>query len=110
MRNGLGAAVAALLLIGGVAAAQAPFAVDFDWAGTGRCFDPQSPVFSLSSERQFSSPLMIFVRASFTHSGHRESVWRGHPNWGLVFCHDFKSGLSDHLGVKVGLGRYLLKN
>src|SRR5208283_4477068 len=69
-----------------------------------------SPVFSVSNDCQFSSPFIILTRASFTHSGQRESVWRGHPNWGLVFCQDFKSGLSDHLGMKVGPGRYLLQN
>ena len=28
----------------------------------------------------------------------------------MVFCQDFRSGLSDHFGVNGGLGRYLLKN
>src|SRR5438309_1502235 len=57
-----------------------------------------------------SSPLRIFSRASLTHPGHSESVSRGHPSGGLVFCQDFRSGLSDHLGVKGGLAPYLLKN
>src|SRR5438046_10751109 len=69
-----------------------------------------SPTFSPRSDFQSCSPPMIFSRASLTHPGHSESVWRGHPNGGLVFCQDFKSGLSDHLGVKGGLGPYLLKN
>ncbi len=69
-----------------------------------------SPVFSVSSDCQFSSPFIILARASFTHSGQSESVWRGQPSGGLVFSQDFRSGLSDHLGVKVGPGRYLLKN
>jgi hypothetical protein len=43
-----------------------------------------------------------------TQFGQSESVVRGQPNVGLVFCHDFSNGLSDHLGVKDGFGRYLL--
>ena len=53
---------------------------------------------------------MIFSLASMTHLGHKESVSLGQPRLGLVFCHDLRSGLSDHLGVKEGLGRRLLKN
>src|SRR5712692_9684609 len=53
---------------------------------------------------------MIFSRASFTQDGQSESVCRGQPSGGFVFCQDFKSGLSDHLGVKEGFGLYLLKN
>src|SRR5207253_723905 len=68
-----------------------------------------SPTFSLKSDFQSCSPLRIFSRASLTQPGQSESVSRGHPNGGLVFCQDFRSGLSDHLGVKVGFGRYLLK-
>src|SRR4030095_3533347 len=33
-----------------------------------------------------------------------ESVWRGHPSGGFVFCHDFSSGFSDHFGMKEGPG------
>src|SRR6266568_2588926 len=69
-----------------------------------------SPSFSLRSDFQSCSPLRIFSRASLTHPGQRESVSRGHPSGGLVFCQDFRSGLSDHLGVNEGLGLYLLKN
>ena len=69
-----------------------------------------SPTFSLKSDFQSCSPLRIFSRASLTHPGQSESVSRGHPSGGLVFCQDFRSGLSDHLGVNEGLGLYLLKN
>src|SRR5437660_12720243 len=44
-----------------------------------------------------------------TQFGQRESVTRGQPSVGFVFCQDFKSGLSDHLGVNEGFGLYLLK-
>src|SRR5436853_3219419 len=47
---------------------------------------------------------MICWRIAGTHLGQRESVLRGQPSGGLVFSHDFKRGLSDHLGVKEGLG------
>jgi hypothetical protein len=40
--------------------------------------------------------------------GHSESVVRGQPRVGLVFCHDLSNGLSDHFGVNEGLGLYLL--
>src|SRR5579863_1037412 len=69
-----------------------------------------SPTFSFTSDFQSWSPLMILSRASLTHPGHSESVSRGQPSCGLVFCHDFNSGLSDHLGMNDGLGPYLLKN
>src|SRR3989442_10142661 len=55
-------------------------------------------------------PLKISSRASLTQPGQSESVWRGHPSVGLVFSQDFNKGLSDHFGVKEGLGWYLLKN
>src|SRR5437762_14263181 len=55
-------------------------------------------------------PLRISSRASITQFGHSESVVRGQPRVGFVFSHDFWSGLSDHFGVKPGLGLYLLKN
>jgi phosphatidylethanolamine-binding protein (PEBP) family uncharacterized protein len=72
MHKWLGAALAVLLLTGSVVA-QAPFAVDFDWAGTGRCFDPQSPVFSLSGV-PVGTKLLRFVMKdldapSFPHGG-----------------------------------------
>src|SRR6266849_8793458 len=55
-------------------------------------------------------PVKISSRASLTQPGQSESVWRGHPSVGLVFSQDFNNGLSDHFGVKEGLGWYLLKN
>src|SRR5438477_8411143 len=67
-----------------------------------------SPTFSFKSDFQSCSPLRIFSRASLTHPGQRESVSRGQPRGGLVFCQDFRSGLSDHLGVNDGLGLMLL--
>src|SRR5580700_5815951 len=52
---------------------------------------------------------MMSSRASFTQPGHSESVCRGQPSVGLLFSHDFSSGLSDHFGVKFGLGLCWLK-
>src|SRR6516162_4875317 len=69
-----------------------------------------SPTFSVRRVLMSCSPLMIRSRASFTQPGQSESVCRGQPNGGLVFCQDLRSGLSDHFGVKEGFGRYLLKN
>ncbi len=43
-------------------------------------------------------------RASITQFGQSESVCRGKPSVGFDFCHDFKSGLSDHFGVNDGFG------
>src|SRR5436305_11585248 len=63
-----------------------------------------SPTFSLSRISCGSLPSMICWRIAGTHLGQRESVLRGQPSGGLVFSHDFKRGLSDHLGVKEGLG------
>src|ERR1039457_5109988 len=68
-----------------------------------------SPTFSLIRSRQSFLPSKIASRASLTHPGHNESVCRGQPSVGLDFSHDFSRGLSDHLGVKFGLGLYLLK-
>src|SRR5712691_7132614 len=45
--------------------------------------------------------------ASITQFGQRESVVLGQPKVGLLFCHDFSIGLSDHLGVNDGFGLYL---
>src|ERR1700704_6521047 len=67
-----------------------------------------SPTFSLSRIETSCLPLRICSRASMTQFGHSESVTRGQPSVGLVFCHDFNKGLSDHLGVNDGLGLYLL--
>src|SRR6516162_5829823 len=63
-----------------------------------------SPTFSLSSTSWGSLPSTICWRISGTHLGHSESVERGQPSGGLVFSHDFSSGLSDHLGVNAGAG------
>src|SRR5690349_6099385 len=69
-----------------------------------------SPTFSFIKSRQSFWPWIMASRASLTQSGQSESVCRGHPRVGLVFSHDFRSGLSDHFGVKDGFGLYLLKN
>ena len=69
-----------------------------------------SPTFSLSKTETSFSPARIAERASMTQFGHSESVLRGQPSVGLVFCQDFRSGLSDHFGVNDGFGLYLLKN
>src|ERR1041384_6550496 len=66
-----------------------------------------SPTFSLRRSLTAFFPLMIASRASITQFGQSESVVRGQPSVGLLFCHDFKRGLSDHFGVKEGLGLYL---
>src|SRR5260370_35232267 len=67
-----------------------------------------SPTFSLIKSRQSFLPAIIASRASFTHAGQSESVCRAKPSVGLVFSHDFSSGLSDHFGVTEGLGLRLL--
>src|SRR5689334_19696824 len=69
-----------------------------------------SPTFSYIKSRQSFLPLKMASRASFTHPGQSESVCRGHPSVGFVFSQDFSNGLSDHFGVKEGLGLDLLKN
>src|ERR1039457_1426219 len=69
-----------------------------------------SPTFSCIRSRQSFVPSKIALRASLTQPGHKESVCRGQPSVGLDFSHDFCSGLSDHFGVKEGVGLYLLKN
>src|SRR5438067_13869188 len=66
-----------------------------------------SPTFSFTRTETSFLPLKISSRASITQFGQSESVTRGQPSVGLVFCHDFSSGLSDHLGVNDGLGLYL---
>src|SRR6267378_5630967 len=68
-----------------------------------------SPTFSCIRSRQSLLPAIIASRASFTHAGQRESVWRGKPSVGLVFSQDFSSGLSDQFGVTEGFGLRLLK-
>src|SRR5260370_13959446 len=69
-----------------------------------------SPTFSFIRSRQSFLPWMMASRASFTQSGQSESVCRGQPSVGLVFSQDFSSGLSDHFGVKDGMGLRLVKN
>src|SRR6266516_1443901 len=68
-----------------------------------------SPTFWWSNLVQSTAPLMIVSRASLTHWGQSESVWRGHPSTGFVFCQDFSKGFSVHFGVKEGLGLKRLK-
>src|SRR6266403_357818 len=67
-----------------------------------------SPTFSLIKSATSFLPPKIASRASITQFGQSESVVRGQPSVGLVFCHDFRRGLSDHLGVNDALGLYLL--
>ena len=64
-----------------------------------------SPTFSVSSTDTSCLPSRIAWRASRTQVGQSESVSRGQPSGGLVFCHDFSSGLSDQRGVKDGFWR-----
>src|SRR5262245_10872638 len=68
-----------------------------------------SPTFSWSNRCQSTSPFVIASLASRTHSGQSESVWRGQPREGLVFCQDFSSGFWVHFGVNVGAGLNRLK-
>src|SRR5262249_50163219 len=63
-----------------------------------------SPTFSLTRTETSFLPLMMSSRASITHCGHNESVCRGKPSVGFVFCHDLRIGLSAHLGVNDGVG------
>src|SRR5258706_7563391 len=63
-----------------------------------------SPTFSFRRTDTSCLPSRISWRASRTQVGHSESVSRGQPSGGLVFCHDFSSGLSDHFGVNAALG------
>src|SRR5258705_6496045 len=66
-----------------------------------------SPTFSLIRTLTSFLPLRIASRASITQLGQSESVVRGQPRVGLLFCQDFSNGLSDHFGVKDGFGLYL---
>ena len=61
-----------------------------------------SPGLSVYSTSSGVLPSRICWRISGTQRGHSESVERGQPSGGLVFSHDFRRGLSDHLGVKPG--------
>src|SRR5882762_8903667 len=67
-----------------------------------------SPTFSLIRSATSFLPLKMASRASMTHLGQSESVVRGQPSVGFVFCHDLSKGLSDHLVVKDGFGLYWL--
>src|SRR5262245_7388315 len=67
-----------------------------------------SPTFSLRRTETSFLPSRIAWRASRTQLGHRESVLRGQPSGGLVFCQDFWSGLSDQRGVNDGFCLILL--
>src|SRR6266446_7016019 len=67
-----------------------------------------SPTFSLIRTLTSCLPLRIDSLASITQLGQSESVVRGQPSVGLLFCQDFNKGLSDHFGVNEGLGLYLL--
>src|SRR3984957_14101324 len=63
-----------------------------------------SPTLSLRRISTGNSPFTILVRISGTHFGQRESVVRGQPSGGFCFSHDFRSGFSDHFGVKDAFG------
>ena len=63
-----------------------------------------SPTFSLISVETSRLPDNISSRASMTQFGHSESVCRGKPSVGFVFCHDFNIGLSAPFGVNDGFG------
>src|SRR6187397_2087295 len=63
-----------------------------------------SPTFSLSRIDTSCLPSRMDCRASRTQVGHSESVSRGQPSGGLVFCHDFSSGFSDHFGMNDARG------
>src|SRR5512138_1976610 len=65
-----------------------------------------SPTFSLTRTVTSFLPLIISSLASITQFGQSESVVLGQPRVGLLFCHDFNKGLSDHLGVNDGFGLY----
>src|SRR5438270_53143 len=63
-----------------------------------------SPTFSFFRISTGTFPSRICCRASGTHLGQRESVSRGQPSGGFDFSQLLSRGLSDHLGVKDGLG------
>src|SRR5258708_39293225 len=66
-----------------------------------------SPTFSLIRTLTSFLPLRIASRASITQLGQSESVVRAQPRVGLLFCHDFNSGLYALIGVNEGFGLYL---
>src|SRR6266705_133472 len=61
-----------------------------------------SPTFSSIRTLTSCLPLRIDSLASITQLGQSESVVRGQPSVGLLFCQDFSNGLFDHLGVNDG--------
>src|SRR4051795_12566648 len=63
-----------------------------------------SPTLSLRRTSCGILPSRICLRISGTHLGQSESVVRGQPSGGFSFWYDLSSGLSLHLGVKLGLG------
>src|SRR5688500_4436237 len=67
-----------------------------------------SPTFSLSRTLTSFLPSRMSCLASRVQTGHSESVSRGQPSCGLVFSHDFCSGLSDQRGVNEGFCLILL--
>jgi hypothetical protein len=67
-----------------------------------------SPTFSFSRMLTSFLPSRMSWRASRVQTGQSESVSRGQPSCGLVFCHDFCSGLSDQRGVNEGFCLILL--
>src|SRR3954471_11116413 len=63
-----------------------------------------SPTFSFFRISTGSLPSTICWRISGTHLGQSESVVRGQPRVGFCFSQLLSKGLSDHFGVKDGLG------
>ncbi|HVM80526.1 MAG TPA: YbhB/YbcL family Raf kinase inhibitor-like protein [Stellaceae bacterium] len=72
LARAIGAAL--LLLAGGSLLAQtARFSVDFSWSGTGSCFDPNSPPFTLSGVPAGTKRLVFAMKdldaPGFAHGG-----------------------------------------
>jgi len=64
-------AATALLAATGSAVAQATFAVDFSWEGTGKCMEPKSPPFTLSNVPEATKTLKFnMVDLDFTAFAH----------------------------------------
>ncbi len=68
------AVLAVLTLIGAAAPhAQSRFTVDFSWAGTAACFDPQSPSFAVSGVPAGTTVLRFAMKdldaPGFSHGG-----------------------------------------
>ncbi|MGE5202843.1 MAG: YbhB/YbcL family Raf kinase inhibitor-like protein [Acidobacteriota bacterium] len=74
MRLGV-SALATILLLGGspLLAQTRNFSVDFSWSGTGACFDPKSPPFSLSDVPAGTKRLVFSMKdldaPGFPHGG-----------------------------------------